>query len=52
LFARPPSVPEIEPARPDQDADIHKRHHPRAHTYWESDNPNAHFADGSMSFRL
>ena len=52
LFARPPSVPEIEPARPDQDADIHRRHHPRAHTYWESDNPNAHFADGSMSFRL
>jgi nucleotide-binding universal stress UspA family protein len=52
LFARPPAVPEIDPPRPDQDADIHRRHHPRAHTYWEAESENAHFADGSMNFRL
>jgi len=52
LFARPPAVPEIEPPRPDQDADIHKRHHPRAHTYREHESASAHFGDGSMSFRM
>lgn len=36
LVARPRAVPEIEPPRPDQDDDIHKRHHKAAHHYSES----------------
>jgi hypothetical protein len=31
LVARPRAVPEIEPARADQNDDVHKRHHPAAH---------------------
>jgi len=49
LVARPPKhEPEIEPPRADQNDDIHKRHHPQAHTYSEMPDGDA----GSMTFRF
>jgi nucleotide-binding universal stress UspA family protein len=53
LIARPPPAPPIEPRRADQDDDIHKRHHPRAHTYHHEESPAAHIAaPGSTTFRF
>ncbi len=41
-------VPEVEPPRPLEDAELHVRHHPRAHTY--SSLPES-FGVGSMLLR-
>jgi nucleotide-binding universal stress UspA family protein len=50
LIVRPKlQQPHIEPPRPGQDPDLHKRHHPRAHTYSEA--PPS-FGRGSMTFRF
>jgi hypothetical protein len=50
LIVRPKAEqPHIEPPRPGQDPDLHKRHHPRGHTY--SEGP-ASFGRGSMTFRF
>ncbi len=46
-----PDAPAIEPATADQDDDVHKRHHPLAHTYTEKESPSAHFGDGSNRIR-
>ena len=49
LIARPASVPEIQPRRADQEDDVHKRHHPLAHTHYAS---RENDPVGSLSFRL
>ncbi len=28
-----PATPEVEPPHPAEEAELHRRHHPRAHTY-------------------
>lgn len=33
LLVRPKNIPAIDPRRADQDDDVHKRHHPQAHTF-------------------
>jgi nucleotide-binding universal stress UspA family protein len=50
LIARPMlHDPEIEPPRPDQNDDVHKRHHPQGHTY--SELPDG-VDTGATSFRF
>lgn len=46
-----PDAPAIEAARDDQDDDVHKRHHPLAHTYTAAESPDADFGDGSNRVR-
>lgn len=43
-----PAPPEVEPPHPPEEAELHKRHHPRAHTY--SSVPES-FGTGSQLLR-
>ncbi len=33
LKGRAKSLPEVDPPHPPEEAELHRRHHPRAHTY-------------------
>lgn len=51
VFLVRPGAPAIDAPRDSQNDDVHKRHHPIAHTYQAPDSLSAHFGEGSNRIR-